>query len=88
MHAGMPWPWLRAHTRLPWPIDNVHSSRDDNFVPSHFYPCGFSLPYKGGGAGMWRDFSPASQDGTGMGLDFLDPTSPDPPPRPAGIDKG
>jgi len=62
-------------------------TRDDNFAlpcltrPS---PHGFSLPRKGGGAGMRQDFRPVSRGGVGMDLDFLDsPRLVLPHPRPA-----
>ena len=49
-------------------------------APPRFAPCGFSPSRKGGGAGMGRDFSLASQDGAVIGLDFLDPPLPIPTP--------
>ena len=45
---------------------------------------GFLHPHKGGGVGMWQDFSPAPRGGAGMSLGFLDPPRPAPPrPHPA-----
>ena len=57
---------------------------DDNFAPPCFAPRGFFLLCKGDGVGIAQDFSPAPRGGTGMDLDFLDPTRPAPPC----IDKG
>ena len=45
---------------------NVIPTKDGNFAP----------PRKGGGVGMWRDFSPAPRGGVGMGFDLLDLTRP------------
>jgi len=51
-------------------------SRGDNFAPPFTASphTGFSPLHKGGGIGMWRDFSPAPLGRAGMCLDFLDPT--------------
>ena len=59
--------------RLAWP------------TPPCFALRGFFPPHEGDGAGMGRDFSPASRAKTEMDLDFLEPTRSIPhPPR---IDK-
>ena len=49
-------------SHLAWPI------------PLFFAPHKFFQSCKGDGVGMGQDFNPASQGGTGMGLDFLDLT--------------
>ena len=49
-----------------------------------FAPSGFFPSRKSGGERMGQDFSPAPLGGTGMGLDFLDPSRPTHSrPRPA-----